>query len=383
MQSIAAARYKFKKGKFLWNLIKSCKCSMEKQKSSKGPNSCEACLKHHGEIFRLDDPNKPELPSHPNCRCKYELLTPNEVASYQGEVQKIKTQLINYGNQIAAQATQLLAECDEEIKAHTVTQTSNAVVTAPPAVYQTMKVIEKGKALEEKVSSTVASAKLNTMVTALQIGLWIMKKIDQADKFLQRKMESTGISTALNELKPWLSPVQKIEDSLKKWHYDRLNNPMQQSWALPQSPAEAIKRGFVRAPNSQNLYHRNKGQKDNVKYHFKETGQEVIFNGQGKIVTDVENIGTFNYFPPSEKINDIFDVVDNILHMIVDVMPYYEWGNEENDTTPFLDRVAGPDLGPKLDSTIKKIFSPEDPFENIQKNIDEMFKKYRKKRNKQ
>ena len=177
--------------------------------SDKGPNSCEECLKHHGEVFQLDDSNKPELPIHPHCRCKYELLTPNEVASYQGEVQKIKTQLINYGNRIAAQAVQLLSECEKEIKTHTVTQTSNAVVTAPPAVYQTMKVIEKGKALEEQVSSTVASAKLNTMVTALQIGLWIMKKIDQADKFLQRKIESTGISTALNELKPWLSPVQK------------------------------------------------------------------------------------------------------------------------------------------------------------------------------
>ena len=57
--------------------------------SDKGPGSCEECLKHHGEVFQLDDPNKPELPIHPNCRCKYELLTPNEVVSYQGEVQKI------------------------------------------------------------------------------------------------------------------------------------------------------------------------------------------------------------------------------------------------------------------------------------------------------
>lgn len=351
--------------------------------SDKGPNSCEDCLKHHEEVFQLDDPEKPELPIHPNCRCKYELLTPNEVASYQGEVQKIKTQLINYGNRIAAQAVKLLSECEKEIKTHTVTHTANAVVTALPAVYQTMEVIEKGKNLEGKVTSTIASAKLTAMFTALQVSLWTMKKIEQADNFLQKKMESTGINTVFDELKSWLYPMQKIEDSLKKWHYDRLNNPMQQSWALPQSPEEAMQRGFVRAPDSQNLYHRNKGQKDNVKYHSKETGQEVIFNGQGKIVTDVENIGTYNYFPPSEKINDIFDVVDNILHMIVDVMPYYEWGNEENDTTPFLDRVAGPDLGPKLDSAIKKIFSPEDPFENIQKNIDEIFKKYRKKRNKQ
>ena len=351
--------------------------------SDKGPNSCEECLKHHGEIFQADDPDKPELTIHPNCRCKYELMTQAEVISYQENVQKIKTQLNNYGNQIAAQATQLLAECDREIKTQNITHSTYAVMTALPAVYQTMKIIEKGKNLEEKVASTVTSAKLTAMVTTLQIGLWTMKKIEQADNFLQEKMESIGIYTVLDELKSWLSPMQKIEDSLKKWHYDRLNNPMQQSWALPQSPEEAIRRGFVRAPDSQNLYHRNKEQKDNEKYHSPETGQEVIFNGQGKIVTDVENIGTYNYFPPSEKINDIFDVVDNILHMIVDVMPYYEWGNEENDTTPFLDRVAGPDLGPKLDSAIKKIFSPEDPFENIQKNIDEMFKKYRKKRNKQ
>ena len=55
----------------------------------------------------------------------------------------IKTQLINYGNRIAAQAVKLLSECEKEIKTHTVTHTANAVVTALPAVYQTMKVIEK------------------------------------------------------------------------------------------------------------------------------------------------------------------------------------------------------------------------------------------------
>ena len=42
--------------------------------SDKGSNSCEDCLKHHEEIFRLDDPDKPKLPIHPNCRCKYELI---------------------------------------------------------------------------------------------------------------------------------------------------------------------------------------------------------------------------------------------------------------------------------------------------------------------
>ena len=237
--------------------------------SDKGSNSCEECLKHHGEIFQADDPDKPDLPIHPNCRCKYELMPQSEIISYQDDLQKIKTQLNNYGNQIAAQATQLLAECDRAIKTQTVTHSANAVVTALPVVYQTMKIIEKGKNLEEKVASTVTSAKLTAMVTTLQIGLWTMKKIEQADNFLQKKMESIGINTVLDELTSWLLPMQRIENSLKKWHYDRLNNPMQQPWSLPQSPEEAIRRGFIRAPDSQNLYHRNKGQKDNVKYHSK------------------------------------------------------------------------------------------------------------------
>ena len=64
--------------------------------------------------------------------------------------------------------------------------------------------------------------------------------------------------------------------------------------------------------------------------------------------------------------------------MIVDVMPYYEWGNEENDTTPFLDRVAGPELDPELYSKIKNFYQPADPWENIQKKFDKFVKKYSK-----
>ena len=186
-----------RKGKLLWNLIKSYKCSkvlkgkteinLVKFISDKGPTSCEECLKHHGEIFQTDDPDRPELPIHPNCRCKYEPLTQEEVISYQEDVQKIKTQLINYGNQIAAKATQLLTECEKEVKTQTVIHTANAVMTALPIISKTMEVVKKGKALEEQVTSTVANAKLNTMVKALQISLWTMKKIEQADHFLQKK----------------------------------------------------------------------------------------------------------------------------------------------------------------------------------------------------
>lgn len=177
-----------------------------------------------------------------------------------------------------------------------------------------------------------------------------LQKIDQVSRDIQEKIEQTGISTALDKLKSWFPLMQKLEDSLKKWHYSRLNNPMQQPWALPQSPEEAIRRGFVRAPDSQNLYHRNKGQKDNVKFHSQETGQEVIFNSQGKIVTDIENIGTYNYFPPSDNISSMLDFMNTIiLHPAVDVLPYYKWGNDEKDTTSLGNRLLEPEIGSVFD----------------------------------
>ena len=39
--------------------------------AEKGSDSCKSCLAHHGKIFRSDDPGKPKLPIHPNCRCRY------------------------------------------------------------------------------------------------------------------------------------------------------------------------------------------------------------------------------------------------------------------------------------------------------------------------
>ena len=38
--------------------------------SERGPHCCNACLALDGKVFRADDPDIPELPIHPNCRCK-------------------------------------------------------------------------------------------------------------------------------------------------------------------------------------------------------------------------------------------------------------------------------------------------------------------------
>ena len=86
--------------------------------SDKGPNSCEDCLKHHGEVFQLDDPEKPELPIHPNCRCKYELLTQDDIISTQ-ETEQDKQKKLLTDVSITTNEKELLETIKEYAKIHT------------------------------------------------------------------------------------------------------------------------------------------------------------------------------------------------------------------------------------------------------------------------
>ncbi|MCP4354822.1 MAG: hypothetical protein GY793_04170 [Proteobacteria bacterium] len=58
--------------------------------SDNGPNSCEACAEHDGEIFdSLED--VPELPVHPNCKCAIEAVI--EGNSFSDAVDSLKSEL--------------------------------------------------------------------------------------------------------------------------------------------------------------------------------------------------------------------------------------------------------------------------------------------------
>lgn len=35
---------------------------------------CQLCRGFDGKIFRDDDPERPEIPLHPNCRCRYRII---------------------------------------------------------------------------------------------------------------------------------------------------------------------------------------------------------------------------------------------------------------------------------------------------------------------
>ena len=149
------------------------------------------------------------------------------------------------------------------------------------------------------------------------------------------KTESNKLQIKINfweaEVKSLATAIPDWISALKKLHYFRLKEFDQRLENLPKSPEEAIKRGFTKAAPNENWYHRGKGQIDNEKYYHKITGQEVVFDKNGKIVTDHENIGTKNYGTNPKSWE----------HVKFDVIPYYIWGNSPEDTTPLFRRIFG------------------------------------------
>ena len=319
--------------------------------SDKGPNSCKACLEHHGRIFKQNDPNKPQLPIHPNCRCKYEELTTDKVAELQQNVQTAQAELIKLGTPIAETAIRLLAEFENEIKESAVSNTLSGTLQM---LSYAEKINRVQKELESKVETTVETNQLKAKFTALQITLAAMQKINQTAEIVQSTMRNAGVTGFIRELISWRNLEHELTNALKNLHYNRLALREQQLHVLPKSPEEAEKQGFIKQPDDKTAYHRHKGQTGNLKYCHPTTGQEIIFNEYGKVVTIPENIGTKNY-----GVNPV-----SIAHVWYDILPYWFWGNSANDRTPWQDRVLGAEKGAKI-----KTF-----FENLQKNLDNILK---------
>ena len=81
------------------------------------------------------------------------------------------------------------------------------------------------------------------------------------------------------------------------------------------------------------MYHQQNGASENDKWVSPDGHMEVIFDGDGGIVTDDANTGTYNFSDPSGS---------PLGHFFQDMLPYYFWGNTPSDSTPVINRVFGP-----------------------------------------
>ena len=67
---------------------------------------------------------------------------------------------------------------------------------------------------------------------------------------------------------------------------------------------------------------------DNNKVCLKD-GREGVYDSSGKYVDDPRDIGTYNYFVPE-------DFWSTVGHAVVDVLPYFIFGNNDDDPGPIV-----------------------------------------------
>ena len=263
--------------------------------ADKGANSCQRCLQQNGKIYEENDAEKPVLPIHPHCHCYYEPVDNPHLEKIKNNLMQMVQQIQESGRQLSTKASELIAEAVN--------------------------------LLDSKIDSMKMSVQISTTIISLQLILAAMLKYKSVMNELQNALRRVGLEpiNPIDALMDFDKNIATIEEIIRELHYTRLKESDQAVDALPKSPKEAEMRGFIRASDNQNRYHRNKGETENVKYYHPITGQEVVFDKNGKIVTTPENRGTKNYGPnPTSR-----------EHVIYDIVPYWIWGNSEDDTTPF------------------------------------------------
>ncbi len=84
--------------------------------------------------------------------------------------------------------------------------------------------------------------------------------------------------------------------------------------------------------------------KSNFKLVSKDGKYEVIYDENNKIVTDVRDVGTYNFASPKD---------DGFNHLKKDILTWIAWGNAESDTTTIPQRMKAL-IGGGIKDTLKE-----------------------------
>lgn len=181
------------------------------------------------------------------------------------------------------------------------------------------------------------TARTPSSYTQAEIGSTVLKKRSKKEVYIEAGIRTVAMFVFSQ------GDVNKTVENMREAHYAR----NEKNTDLPKTAAEAEALGWKRSDAS--LYHqfddRSKEEiaedmlrgfpEGNQKYVSRD-GREVVYTHDGEhIVTDPENMGTYNYVEV-ESSEDIFG------HLALDVLPYWLWGNSADDSTPFTARVLGP-----------------------------------------
>jgi len=163
-------------------------------------------------------------------------------------------------------------------------------------------------------------------------------KIDQYSEFPDRFRGAQSEALRKGAGKALVPAFNALD---KKTHYER----NQYNQAVPKTePVDDP--NWELLPDAKSVYHQNGIEgKGNRKYVSKDGGHlEAVYDQDGNLVTDPTNLGTYNFEGP-----------DNVWgHFHEDVLPYWLYGNSEEDKTPLKNRIFGPRIIERLKDKVGK-----------------------------
>lgn len=86
---------------------------------------------------------------------------------------------------------------------------------------------------------------------------------------------------------------------------------------------------FILSHTYENNIHKMRGETENQVYTNEKTGQEYVYDGNGKLVTNPYNQGSYNYGNYNEPFKKFY----------LDILPWLRYGNAKNDPTNFGERL--------------------------------------------
>ena len=169
-------------------------------------------------------------------------------------------------------------------------------------------------------------------ITADKLGLVQILPIDRSSIW--------GVSAFDNKIPLYLNEPKKekavtLQEIITAHYYRNFYN------LAPKTEDEAKATGYIKLSAWKSKYHRHPDNGDsgktngrkNKKYVSKDGKHEAVYDENGNLVTNDKNQGTYNYASPDDWFG----------HFIYDMIPYFIWGNTPSDTTPFKNRIGGPD----------------------------------------
>lgn len=115
---------------------------------------------------------------------------------------------------------------------------------------------------------------------------------------------------------------KNLESCLKKG-LKKLNVNLKEE--IPEENLQAI--NFILKHTYENNIHKMRGEEEN-KVYTKDTGEEAVFDKDGKLVTNSWNKGSYNYGKYEKPIQKFQ----------LDIWPWLVWGNTRDDPTNFKER---------------------------------------------